>query len=490
MRRFLTLAVLLLIPAALPAQPVEPIKVIELPERKDKIFFEKEIFPILKAKCITCHSGTVKEGKLDMSTYASLVKGGKSGPAIIVAGKKESSLIYKLSGRISKPYMPPVKDAVPQEPLSPQELALLGQWIDKGAISNGQSLDLNREVILTLPPASVQPVRGVAISPDKAFVAASRGNQIHIYNGANGDYLRTLFDPDLKVKEKQVKASHISLVESLAYSPDGKYLVSGSFKEISIWDGKTGELKKKISGFADDVVSLAFSPEGKLLATGGGARTGDGEVKFFAVDSWNQLGEIKAGHSDTVYGLCFSPESFELTNDKKEKVKFGQMIATCSADKFIKVWDVPSGKFVKSFEGHTHHVLDVGWSSDGKLLASAGGDYTVKVWDFEKGEQIRTIKAHDKQVTRLLFIGKTTNVLTCGGDSQVKIFNAATGGVVKTFAGNNDFVYAIGVSPDGSLVASGGQEGSVRLYNGTSGALIRLLLPGELQPPLKDEKKK
>ena len=87
------------------------------------------------------------------------------------------------------------------------------------------------------------------------------------------------------------------------------------------------------------------------------------------------------------------------------------MLATCGADKFVKVFEVPSGKFLKSFEGHTHHVLDVGWKADGKLLASAGADNVVKVWDYEKGEQVRTIGTQArKQMTRLVFIGKTLGV--------------------------------------------------------------------------------
>src|SRR5260370_37555060 len=158
------------------------------------------------------------------------------------------------------------------------------------------------------------------------------------------------------------------------------------------------------------------------------------------------------------------------------------MIAPATAYKFIKVWEIPSGKFVKSFEGHTHHVIDVGWTSDGKLLASAGGDNTVKVWDYEKGEQARTINAHGKQVTGLVFIGKTAQFATCSGGQQIKFFNAQNGGNPRNFGGNNDFIYTVAVSADAAVVVAGGQEGIVRVYNGTNGQLVRSLVPprGEL----------
>src|SRR5262249_42965943 len=177
-------------------------------------------------------------------------------------------------------------------------------------------------------------------------------------------------------------------------------------------------------------------------------------------------------------------------NPPKLKTIPMHFLATCSADKFVKVWTLPDGKFYKSFEGHTHHVLDVGWMFDGKLLASAGADNTVKVWDFEKGEQARTINAHAKQVTRLMFIGKKAEFLTCGGDNQVKRFNATNGGNTGNFGGGADFIYAIGASPDGAVVAAGGQDGVVRVYNGANPAQARTLLPPDAQPPVKDEKKK
>jgi WD40 repeat protein len=472
MRYLLILPLLGLLPALAQAQGAKeqgPVKVIDL-KRTEPVVYEKEVEPIFYKKCIACHSGSVKEGKLDISSYEGLVKGGKRGTAI-VPGKGGESLIIKLLSRTeNKPFMPPKGE----DPITPEEMALVKLWIDQGAKAP-TGVRERPKIVVSVPPANVHPVHALAVSPDKSAVAAGRGNQIDIYDAGSGTHIRSLVGPGLKTPDgKDVKAAHLSLVESMAWSPDGKYLVSGSFQEIAVWDPLTGEQRHKITGFAHGVVALTFSQDSKLLGVAGGEPTVEGEIKVFEVGTWKQLTDIKNGHSDTVYGIAFSPDN--------------KMLATGSADKFVKVWELPSGKFVKSFEGHTHHVLDVGWMADGKLLASAGGDNTVKVWDFDKGEQARTINAHAKQVTRLLFIGKKQEFVTAGGDNQVKVFNATNGGNVRNFAGSNDFVYAIGVSPDGSVVAAGGQDGIVRVYNGTNAQLLRSLTPPGTQPPAPEKK--
>jgi WD40 repeat protein len=445
------------------AAAVAPIKVVTL-DRKEPVSYEKDVEPILLNKCSFCHSGNLKEGKLDLGSYEALMKGGKRGNPI-VAGRSAESLLYKSSGKTQKPLMPPKSE----EPLTPEELAIIKLWIDQGA-KPPTGMRVKARVIVQAPPAGVHPVRGLAVSPDKSAVAASRGNHIDVYDAGSGTHVRSLVDPEVRSADgKPLGTAHLALVESLTWSPDGKFLASGTYQAATIWDAQTGLVHRRLDGFADRLVALAFSRDGKLLATGGGAPTEEGQVKIFEAATGKLVTEVKNCHSDTVFGVSFSPD--------------GKVLATCGADKFVKTWEVPSGKAIKSFEGHTHHVLDVGWKADGKLLASAGADNVVKVWDFEKGEQVRTIAAHSKQVTRLLFVGTKPEFVTCSGDQQVRVWNADNGGNTRNFGDSGDYLYALGVSPDGSVVAAGGEAGVVRLYDGNKGQLLKTLLPPGVTAP-------
>src|SRR3981081_4004299 len=121
MRRLLALGWLALVPMTATAEDKKEtgrIKEIKL-ERTAPVVYEKDIEPVFYKRCITCHSGNVKESRFDISTYEGLVKGGKRGTAI-VPGTSDISLLYKVVGRTTKPFMPPKGE----EPATPEELAL------------------------------------------------------------------------------------------------------------------------------------------------------------------------------------------------------------------------------------------------------------------------------------------------------------------------------------------------------------------------------
>jgi WD40 repeat protein len=459
MRILLSLSLLslasLAIWAADKAEPKgRPVRVVAL-TRKEPVDYDRDIVPIFTAKCLVCHSGAIKKGKLDLSTHESLMRGGRDGRPVVVPRGVADSLLVKLAART----MPP--DDSKLAPLTPEELALLKLWIDQGARGPSGKDGQVRIVLKPLSPA-VHPVRAIALGPDKTSLVVGRGNQIHLYNVAVKTFVRSLRD----------SSAPAALVEALAFSPDGKWLASGGFQEAVLWDTRTGAVLRKLTGFADRVTALSFSPDGKQLAAGGGAAGADGEIKLFEASTGRLLKDIKHGHSDTVLGICFSPD--------------GKLLATCAADQLVKVFEVPGGKLGRTFSGHTHHVLDVSWKADGKLLASAGADKVVKVWDYEKGELLRTLPdpsvkgvkrgpSFQKEVSRLRFLGATAEVVACSGDHSVRVWNVETGEFVRQHVGAEGFLHSLGVSPDGGVLAAGGEEGIVWIWSGA--APWRLPLP-------------
>jgi WD40 repeat protein len=433
---------------------VQPIAI--APGRKGPVVFDKDVQPILARKCQVCHSGSIREGDLDLASYEGLSRGGRRGKAL-VPGKSGASLLILLAGKTRKPFMPPKRE----EPLTPEEFAILRAWVDQGAKSS--SAPARREAIrLGNLPSPVHPVRALAISPDNATIAAGRGNEIHLYDARTAKHLRVLTGPQLAASGKPLSI-HVSGVEALAYSPDGKMLVSGSFQEVIAWDVGTSTPRWRSHDFAGVVTALAYAPNGKLLAVAGGAPAEDGEVRLLDPISGRTVLELVHPHSDTVFGAAFSPDSTRL--------------ATCAADKMVKVFSMPDGRLLKTFEGHTHHVLDVAWKGDGKILASAGADQALKIWDYDRGEPVRTITGHGKAVTRLAFLPNSSVITSCGGDQTVRSWDLESGRELRSSAGG-DYPSAMAASRDGARIFVGDESGIVRVFEASTGRQIGELAGG------------
>ena len=275
-----------------------------------------------------------------------------------------------------------------------------------------------------------KPVRTLAYSADGSQLAS----------GGDNNLLRTWTTDTAAAIE--TFEGHKGPVLAAAFLPDGSILSTAGDNSTVLWNPTPAWTLERAIGnvddpatFVDRVIALAFSPDGKLLATGGGEPSRSGELKIWNVADGTLARGFADAHSDTIFGLDFSPD--------------GKYIASSAADRFVKVFDVASGTPVRSFEGHTHHVLDVAWKADGKVLASCGADNVIKVWDFITGDQLRTSQPMGKEVTSLAFVNDTSRVFVSSGDKTVRLVNTDNGATERTYSGSNDFMYSTAVSADG-----------------------------------------
>ena len=178
---------------------------------------------MLKANCISCHNKTTTKAHLNMESPELLKKGGETGPAV-VPGKSAESLVVQAAAHEEDYWMPPKNNKSGAVDLTPSEIALLKAWIDQGA---KHSVQQAREVVWRPLPPGVHPIYSVAMTKDGRYAACGRSNQIFLYDLATRQFATRLAD--------QNGVAHRALVQSLAFSPDGTRLASGSFREVKIW---------------------------------------------------------------------------------------------------------------------------------------------------------------------------------------------------------------------------------------------------------------
>lgn len=179
------------------ARAQSPIPIADV-QRSAPVTFEQDVLPLFQKKCLACHSASAKKGALVLETPASILKGGETGPAVVV-GKSGESLLLKLASHQAEPFMPPPKNDVAALALTPEELGLIKLWIDQGATGSGAGALLSPQHWRPLP-AGVNPIQAVAITQDPGapgFAACSRANQIFIYHVATGQLVTRLTDPKL-----------------------------------------------------------------------------------------------------------------------------------------------------------------------------------------------------------------------------------------------------------------------------------------------------
>ena len=238
------------------------------------IDYDQQVRPFLKDNCIACHNKTTTKGGLNMETPELMAKGGESDKGII-PGKGADSIMYQAAAHTWDSEMPPKGNKVGAVNLTADQLALFKAWIDQGAKASPKKV----QVIAWEPlPAGLHPIYAIAATPQGDFAAAARANQISVYHLPTQSLVTKLTDDTLLKSGlyKQPGVAHRDLVQSLAFSPDGTRLASGSFREVKLWKRNAP-------------TALTFAPSNKFTAT----QEADQSIKLTATTGGKLIAHIK-----------------------------------------------------------------------------------------------------------------------------------------------------------------------------------------------------
>lgn len=325
---------------------------------------------ILRKECVSCHTEAKRKGGLLIDSRESLLQGGDT-DAAIVSGKAKESLLVEVLFPDADMHMPP------KGQLEPREIEALEKWIDAGA-----PWDADRWAKLNLPektevargglPETYVPILALALSPDHKTLAVGRGGSIDWYRVVPAEKDKT---PAFRLEHASTTAAHDDVVQSLAFSPDGKRLASGGFRSVRFWDpAAPGKPVREISApFLGRQTALLFLPDGKRLLVADSVPSQIGRLHEITLEP-EKVKTFDTAHRDSIFTLVLSAD--------------GKRYATTSADKLITVRDSATHEVVKRLEGHTGYVLAAAFSPEGGRLASGGDDEEIKVWNLETGKKV------------------------------------------------------------------------------------------------------
>jgi WD40 repeat protein len=319
--------------------------------------------------------------------------------------------------------------------------------------------------IRTFQGASGDRVRAVAFSPDGKRVLTGSSSSAVLWEADSGRRLRTFqghtrqtvaavpdAPPDVANRTPE---GHTDDVTAVAFSPDGKRILTGSSdKTAMLWEADSGRKTRSFKGHTKGVTAATFSPDGKRVLTG----SDDETAALWEADSGRKIRSFQ-GHTGFVSAVAFSPD--------------GKQVLTGSWDKTAVLWEAGSARQIRPYEGHKRGVTAVAFSPDGKQVLTGSFDHTAGLWETDSARQVRSFQGHTSGVSAVAFGPDGKHVLTGLKDGVAALWDAESGRQTRTSKGHFDAVVAVAFSPDGKQVLTGSWDKTAIVWEAQSGRRIR-----------------
>ena len=309
-------------------------------------------------------------------------------------------------------------------------------------LSNGFAQDYVHYATLVGHTGSV---RSVAYSPDGSTLASGSGDSTIRLWDAHTRKLKNILAVDSEDFE----------IDSVAYSPDGHILASGAYNgTIRLWDVRRGELLHNLTGHQASIRALSFNTDSRTLASA----SDDQMIRLWEAHTGKHLYTL-TGHHGTVTSIAYSSNGLFLASGAFDESKIrlwtltGQLIKTLGTSELLRgvgPWE--------------NGVMSIAYSPDGRTLANGTFDGTIRLWDVHTGKLLYILTGHTFSVRSVAYSPDGHTLASGGWDSKVKLWNTVLGQHKDTLAGHTSVVSSVAFSPDGRTLASGSYDKTIRLW--------------------------